>query len=1226
MEKHQDGQNPSSISVGRYYNEMLELARNTSDTVGQLETSSNLWRSKAEKLTKEKELSLTDDFAHFPVSELSDLSAAFEDMLIDLPSSATYEAVEDELKVQEDAHSLEERKAAFELARTHGLRRLDRLVLSYQAFRTEELAAARKQQRLQREELGYDLMWRLIKQKRAAVKRTRAELSRKQNMAEEAREDDLLSADQIRDKYESAMQQEELRGLLQQMEERKSLVARALAKKKATQDSVTTTKVNLAQMLYDMERAVAKSSGSRFAKKRRVVGIDDDGRIQYEEDFVDELDTTQEDAIRRHEREHDALEGILKNNVKLTNEYIESEKRCIQLQSQIDALLASERYGGYLRLKRFVEGKEQKIIEDGKITDNIKRYLLEEFGLSDIDTPKGQTQFRRLLERRQERELMRQHRNIAKIEATFGGANLEPKPKEEQDHIINVKRAVRTMDQDTIGISADAMDRLAYGMRLDQRSIFTEEERQIKSTFDLQDNNMHDEKKEKPALFSTILRKTYGKSRADELTQDYGLQAAAEHLQVLDNLLKDGSRKQIEQVRTNSSYKDVEAMKSRIAKVLKNIGENYRELKTLQRSMGLMVDTMDGSFEEREELRKKFLKKIDGRNGYPRTIDGRQNEVDFLLRRVPDLKVENEQLATKIAVKKVQIEDNKKNVSKRSSVNAISSKESTSISSEPDAASLNLHAMISAVELPELDEEPLRAESSTDMTTAVELPELNEEPIRAESGTDMTTADGTVNSICTELITPDYSEEIVANSLLSVSITTGAVYQETIDGNIAKETEKDDGETVPNRSEETHLNNDMETSSQVSAADSDSIMTQSLLAKSEADTIAKVQRQTQREAQRERVNTLLASEKLCAGITGRSLTSAPRQPVEIADNDASTTLSSVSESHSESWSSFNVISREESGLMSIPTLSDHNSESTTAAIEPTWYKRMKYVHGPDGQLVPYLTVPVANVSLDTTHSQTSRVPFRHRPYSLTLSRQPRNLAFGGHRLLSEEILTQEVLMELPDMYSRLSGKNSDHWSIIPTMPGDPLKPFYRSTKAEMKKLRRRRERIIAKMERQRVRQLQEQAIEERAKAAEAKRRAKVMENAMRQEEYDDLSIYEDDGSDVDSAFYFNDTASAGAIDDSDGDGDDEPNYNVSPVYNIVPEHLKQDWYKKYTMKEPASSVGMLNTIEQYSLKLHPSFYETKHETHGEDEDCEEDDEHQRVVPPPRVMYASKPKA
>ena len=268
---------------------------------------------------------------------------------------------------------------------------------------------------------------------------------------------------------------------------------------------------------------------------REVIGIDSDGHLQFRGDHVDKGDTTQEVALKRHAHEQQALEDILKRNVDTTNASIEAERRCIELRNQINGLLGSDLYGAFKRLQMFVHGRDAAVAADEAEAHKVAEHLQLEFGLRDVDTPQGQVQFRRLLERRADREVAKRHKKIALIEAAFGsrGAGAGAVPHNAAGASENsttadtsttkVHRAVRTMNQDEGSVSAQAMHTLNHCVfSAVARPVFTDGERQIQSTLDLPPPPTAQTRR--PASFSTVLANMYGQRRAAELTQDYGLQ------------------------------------------------------------------------------------------------------------------------------------------------------------------------------------------------------------------------------------------------------------------------------------------------------------------------------------------------------------------------------------------------------------------------------------------------------------------------------------------------------------------------------------------------------------------------------------------------------------------------------------------------------------------------------------------------------------------------------
>ena len=267
-------------------------------------------------------------------------------------------------------------------------------------------------------------------------------------------------------------------------------------------------------------------------------------------------------------------------------------------------------------------------------------------------------------------------------------------------------------------------------------------------------------------------------------------------------------------------------------------------------------------------------------------------------------------------------------------------------------------------------------------------------------------------------------------------------------------------------------------------------------------------------------------------------------------------------------------------------------------------------------------------------------------------------------------------------HSHVSGSQPGHWSVVPLLPGDPFQPYYRSSKREQRQQRRKRGRLATKLLQAQARMLEEQQRKqwerqqwERAVAAaqhlheaDEERRAGIYlddesstgdfsvdtaelarrdRRAERLDEERDLSIYEDDASGVDSAFFFNDSASdSGSGDECGGNGDGAgagdqhptavsgaqtaapPSY-VSDLHSLVPGYLRNDWHRlrsEGALRPDAAPARLslassappladtLDTLRRYDLKLHEA---AEAALVPEAEDAAEDVQ----LSPPRVLYA-----
>jgi len=201
---------------------------------------------------------------------------------------------------------------------------------------------------------------------------------------------------------------------------------------------------------------------------------------------------------------------------------------------------------------------------------------------------------------------------------------------------------------------------------------------------------------------------------------------------------------------------------------------------------------------------------------------------------------------------------------------------------------------------------------------------------------------------------------------------------------------------------------------------------------------------------------------------------------------------------------------------------------------------------------------------------------KREPFRLQLSAAARNLHFGGHRLRSEELLSRELLLELPDMYSQLRGRNDAHWHVTAALPGDPLRPLYRSSAAHAAKLGRRRTRLFMKMERTRLRREQEQEEEQRCqpRLLQAQRAREAREQEREERE---LGIFDDDGT----------SAAADSRSEMDDSVGSEPGAEAeaggeyrSALFSLAPSLPREQQVTRET-------VAMM---DRYHLHLHPSSF------------------------------------
>ena len=1166
------------VGSSEVYSELIDSTGHSLNDVEILLKQSSAYVDTVTLVSKQKELARADEPLHFPLHALAELDKAFGDMLIDVSSNtAGFDDVEQELRHQEDDHSQEQRDNAFDVAAVHGSRWVDRLLFSFKQFKQDQVFQAKKKRADAKFDMGYERHKHNLVSKRTTLRKLLEEVERKRQMLFEKQKDDVLSAEQLREKYENDILHFKIKDLLAEVEVQKKLFETETNKHKTKEEEVKSTRVALAELLYKLQQAEDRKM-IKFSKTQNVVGVDDDGVVQYDTDIdhskreKGSLDAQEQ----KLQQEVTTLEALLKRNVDMTEATLEVEKRCIKQRSGVDQLLDSDEYAAFVRLTMTVSSKEQQLMNDKDRILEVKNKLRREFGIDNIDSPEGQDKVAILLNRRNAKEAAKRQAALAKVEAAvLHKSRTVPKTK------IPLQRAVRTIGDESSAVLKQALDVLRSTAKNLENEIFSAEQRQVQSIFDYRE---HERVVAEPAPrgFMGDLSKTLGCDTVNELMQDYGLQAVAEHLAVLDNLLADCSKKQIATVRSASEYGNVEAMKEHMIDLVRNITLCFTKLKAIQKNAKVSDGELDDAKELRDNIRKMFLIKIDGRRGYMKSIDGRPAEIKFLSGRIPDIEKEIDVLKENIAKKKAAlgITGNHQFKTEVMNVTAFMHK------NKCDTA-VNVGAMMASkngVPVPLVDG---RSCTGSEMRTASKINSqstLSVSNITALENllpiSDMDNEEN--NDVKDEVETKagkiseaevEAGEEDSNNITGEVGVNSGTMSEAEAGGDFYPSTSTSiqniSGVVIERTAKDPSFSSNIRKSISPRISKSVPVIDAATVQATVGDSQAKFGVQLQS------VMPAVVT-KFCSSPAPAAAIATMRVPSKkFSTQSIVSEFSNGGDINSSKLSARSLAESSSVDLYSIP------EARLTRAPFP-----VSQVDLPGEIMVP--DVP-----------QKMTVPFKRQPYHLQLSTAHRNLHFGGHRLQSEELISQEMLMELPEMYSRLNGKNLEHWSVIPSVPGDPFKPYYKSTKEEIRKMNRKRDRMYAKLLREQQRREHEEVVQRLARQIEEevvkRSRAEEKEEEIHPapittipEEEQELGIFDDDGTSVEAN-------GSRAIAFSDSDSDEEETYYSSDVHSLLPSFAKHTesgfvyaWHDE-RKQSSATADAMVKTVDAFHLRLHPSF-------------------------------------
>ncbi len=604
-----------------------------------------------EEQVHEREVSLNNDDLHL----LLDVDESFSKMYIDLDIEKPEEdEIEYQLLESAEASAKEKREGQLTMIAIQGNRMIMKLASGFQSFKNSTLTKVKEKYKTVMDELDYFAVTDKLKKKATGVQRLRDDLASKRRMLDELIAEEKMTAEELREKYESEVIASRVETLTSRVEDQKHEIQRTSQRHEEVKASVDITKTALAQTLYDLRQKEDKAR--RFgSKKKKVSRLANDGSMVFDDEMDDEDEKESKRVLQdRYASSLMKVEALLKESSAQAKNVIEKEQKIIKLRSEYDAVVDSEEYQTIQRFISSIALREDQLQEcKGKVS-KIRAELKNDFGVDETTLDPATKD--EILKSRHQRIFRRKERWDKVIESMYDPSKANSIKGENQE-IHRPVLVLRGNDLTAVRKIASTLRAAATpGLPSAQNELINQRDRAIQSHFDKarekSPSNDYTRRERylkskngglgSPAALSLLgLDKEGSEDVTASMLQDFGFQAIAEQLGVLDNLLKDGSRRHIDaSKRATSSREDAASARDAMQELVLDIKKMYKIVNKARRKTKWMDRAIQELRVTRDETRSRFLRMIDGRDNMPKTIHARAGEAEFLNQRIPDLMAE----------------------------------------------------------------------------------------------------------------------------------------------------------------------------------------------------------------------------------------------------------------------------------------------------------------------------------------------------------------------------------------------------------------------------------------------------------------------------------------------------------------------------------------------------------------------------------------------------------
>lgn len=1115
-------------------------------------------REGTEERVHEREISLNND----DLSSLLEIDRSFTEMYIDLEAEKTDESlIQDQLVDSADASAQENREGQLAMAGIHGNRLYMKLASGFRNYKNSALKDVKEKHLQFMDELDYVAITDQLKKKASVVQRLKDDLGSKRQVLDEMIAEEKMTAEEIREKYESEVVASRVETLTARIEDQKHEIERISQKHEEIKANVEITKTALAQTLHDLKQKEDKAR--KFGSKKKVSRVADDGSLIFDDHVDDEKDSKKE-LQNRYRSSLAKVESLLKENSLQAKKVIEKEQGIIKLRAEYDAVVNSQGYQAIQRLVAAITLREKKLEAAKDRVRYIRAELWKEFGV-DEETLNTTTKDE-ILKSRHERIFRRKERWNKVIESLYNPSRSHDTGGDKNEIIHCPVRVFGNNDLVAVRKIASTLRSASVpGGTSIRNELISQKDRAIQShTFDKAQNknmNMNNNNSEQARRERYLKRKNGGVGSPAALTllgldkadnedvsatmlQDFGFQAIVEQLGVLDNLLKDGSRKHIDAAkRAASSGDDAATARDTIRELVPEIKKMYRTVNAARKKTRWMDKGLKELRATRDDTRSKFLRMIDGRDDMPKTIYARGGEAEFLNRRIPDLMVEINTVKEAIEHEEALLEKNLKQRRKNKSSIPLNDDGDEDTNTAADTEKELAAPLLTAPS-------PTKTDSKTEVGASAD----NVGNDRVEYG------QGAPQAHLAEEGLPEKEQPTTA----LVDTSTGVPLKSVTAIHVDVGRKRGRGATTQFQSISNSKQLASHSEEEAVARDAYLGMADELRHASLSGSGVNFTRRNLKPPGQDEQSPVRAEKSSQLRLATK--VSSPSPPPGFMSKVPSmrSSASAISELSADPSDPFN---------QGLDDVSDWRLNTGYASEDSSYHVGGLRAPGPEGKAHgdTLLPVHIINLVVEDSPGLTVLPPNSPRsnnvapkkPFRLQLTPKLANLHFGGHRTHEHDVQEGETMAalakELPGFYTELQdavmqGHNPRHWSI-PTMPSTlpedpPLLAHSRQNKKERLAMIRRTERLLERLD-----------AEMKAKRAEKKKtkEAKQLREAARRKEEEDVGIFEDLDVDDDE-----DTAIVVVHeDDNDSDDDDSDLSDQKPkvidVLNAMPQGNNSSW-------------------------------------------------------------------
>ena len=586
------------------------------------------------------------DALHFDknITDLNDLDKLFGDMCIDIHS----EDIEDldldkQIANVASDHQRELRESSIEVARLHGQFWQEKILRSFMAFKSDELNSANHKRERLKDDLNYNLIMKKMHMKRDLLKKIEGDVIKKQSLLAEKKEEENMSPEAIRKKYETSVLETRVKVLVNRIEDQNKEMETTTTQQKKLESEIRISRINLADVLFLLEKNEAKLAGTSNCG---IIKEEDNHNESHENEM--------------YLQQVSKLEGMISNNMLITENILSTEKKIIEIKNEFDKFAETGEKKKLQRLKLSCSSDENAITLEQAAAMELKYLIRTEFGIENFDSKEGMQQIDQMLNKRKERDFRNEMLKKARLDALF---NLDASSN---DVVIDINRPVRTMTELNSQKSRQTINMLKKTFHVTGTELLKASDRKVSSVLFASTEKISCTKNDS-LNHSNITNNSLDPSNiaknsilaideSENLLQDFGLQAIGEQLNVLDNLLRDGSRKHVIAAKSQTGFNDIQSIRHQLQTIVSNIGAQYHQTKKLTKQLKIMEGNVDDLKTDRDYCRSQFLMMNKERSELPKRIGEREIELDYLARRIPDLHIEIAIVQKSIQEKKEEIE------------------------------------------------------------------------------------------------------------------------------------------------------------------------------------------------------------------------------------------------------------------------------------------------------------------------------------------------------------------------------------------------------------------------------------------------------------------------------------------------------------------------------------------------------------------------------------------